>query len=160
MKREQLKVGMKVRLAEHEIKDCYGGFISDMENYLGRVVTITDVCTDYFEIKEDSGMWIWDIRYARPVKEKKEFKTYTGYIDSVEGVSMREIVQGMKIGIDKVIINGKCVIMYCSNSSGKVFKAVANCQEGDTFDLKTGLRICILKIRQRTAEYELKKLMK
>lgn len=67
----RFKIGDKVRVREWEDMeeefgvDMYGdirskaGFIKEMRNFCGKIVTISDVNGQLYKIKEDKGAWIW-----------------------------------------------------------------------------------------------------
>lgn len=160
MDRKDLKVGMKVRLKSKEIEYCFGGFNDEMEQALGTVVTIVELADKYFEFKEEHGRWCWDYRYIEEVIDKKEVTIARPNENEDIDRCVRSANSDIRLEIIKTIVNGNCVVMIVKNNDGKIFKAVSKCQAEDTFNLETGIRICILKIRKKTAEYDLKQLMK
>ena len=56
------KVGDKVRVREDlEVGEWYGEdtFVSKMVPFKGKVVTISNIESSFYRLKEDSGIWSW-----------------------------------------------------------------------------------------------------
>lgn len=75
MKRENLKVGMKVRIRK-DAKDIRSRLTlnESMEDYLGTVVTITRIDSDG-DIQVNDAPWYWDIKWLEYVDFNKSLIT-------------------------------------------------------------------------------------
>lgn len=72
MKIEDLRIGMKVKI-KRNAKDIRSNltFVHDMENYLGKEVTIYNIDSDrYIQIDEDRR-WNWDVKWLESIKFNK-----------------------------------------------------------------------------------------
>lgn len=71
----KFKVGQKVKIKENLKEGDYSRnrvfFAEEMEEYVGKIVTISNIGThdrDYkYSIKEDEGCWVWDEEWLEPV---------------------------------------------------------------------------------------------
>lgn len=58
----KFKVGDKVRVRKDLLKNQQLGvkyFAEDMTMFIGKIVTIKEVCDGFYKIKEDKGFWHW-----------------------------------------------------------------------------------------------------
>lgn len=108
MRKEELKVGMKVRLGKKKIGGCVGGFNPDMYQYLGKVVTVSEIYSSSFGIEEDGERFIWDFRYAE--KEAPKFKAGDRVRVKKSGTfNKKEVLAGYVWEMDKFL--GKVVTL-------------------------------------------------
>lgn len=128
------KVGDKVKVKTNlKAQDhlCLHGVNEDMLKFQDKIVTIVNVFRDYYQIEEDKGYWVWDEEMfeglAETKKESKEIK--------LEG-NMRFEIKDYKVDETKQTV----VVFFADGDTQK-----AKCCEGDKFDFKTGLEICIMK---------------
>lgn len=156
MDRSKLKVGMKVKLVDKEPKHrVFGGFVDRMEAYLGKEVTISRVTEKYFLIKEDGEKWVWD--YCL-IDEKSRFEKVTKWgslHERIDGFARLSRILPVGTWIEKVIINGNCVITFFKNEKGEQLKKIARCSEEDSFDLTKGVEICIQRAMMDITKKEL-----
>jgi hypothetical protein len=76
------KVGDKVRVRNDLVDQKFYGeinYVSDMDEWKGKVVTISFVDDDYYEIEEDKQIWYWSAEMFEDVSENNvgEIKTRT-----------------------------------------------------------------------------------
>lgn len=126
------KVGDKVKVKEYLRGRSYPhGLNDDMLGFEGKTVTISYVAESYYSIQENS--WFWDeemfecLVEAETETTKKEIK--------LEG-NMRFEIKDYKVDETKQTV----VVFFADGDTQK-----AKCCEGDKFDFKTGLEICIMK---------------
>ena len=159
-RKQEFKVGQKVRLVDNREKmgsNIAMGWVSTMAEAFGKVVTITDIKYDVrngleYILTADS-VWSWDCRFLEPVDGKKTSKVYSGHVFEDESYLLP-----LDYTVEKVIENNKAVICFVEEeSTGKIIKTVAVCQEGDDFNLKTGVEICMYKTLRKIADKQLKK---
>lgn len=157
--KSKLKAGMKVRLVDKEPKHkVFGGFVDDMEQHLGKIVTISRVTEKYFLIEEDGSKWIWD--YCL-IEEKASFKKIAKWgrlHEDIKDFSRMSRILPVGTWIEKVIVNGNCVITFFRNEKGEAFKKIAKCCEEDRFDLSKGVEICVHRAMLEISNRELKRL--
>lgn len=159
-RKQKFKVGQKVRLVDNREKmggNIAMGWVPDMAEEFGKVVTIVSIYNDWCEdlgyVITKENKWSWDFRFLEPVDGKKTSKVYSG----------REFIEEDYIlpcgySLEKVIENDKAVICFVEEErTGKIIKTVAVCQEGDNFNLKTGVEICMYKTLRKIADKQLKK---
>lgn len=63
---EELHVGDKVRIVSEWNPDCHQSRYGSMDKYLGKIVTIKNICLKptmsfpvHVRIEEDDGLWSW-----------------------------------------------------------------------------------------------------
>lgn len=150
--KNKYKVGQKVKLVDIKPRGhISGGFIDDMYNWLGKEVTIKILRDDYFEVNECK--WVWDYKLidkkSNPRSNKELDVMFFAKEHSILPVGYR---------LHRVIKNGDAVICIVEDyRRNKEIKAVAVCQEGDTFDLHKGVEICMYKTLRKIADKNLKK---
>lgn len=155
----KLKVGMKVRLVNREPKHrVYGGFVDKMEQHLGKEVTIARVREKYFLIEEDSGRWIWDYCLIDEKSGFKKIEKDRRLHGDIKDFSRISRILPVGTWVEKVIVNGKCVITFFKNEDGETFKKVAKCCEEDRFDLSKGVEICVHRAMLDITNKELRRL--
>ena len=154
---EDLKVGMKVKLVDEELKYwVYGGFVGPMRKYLGKECTISAVgiLGNNIRLKEDKGKWLWDIDLIEKIVDDKKNKNriYTtlkeirkesledNYIKLISCSSYTNIL----FRFDKCIVNNNCVIGVFVDDK-RTYKGIAKCHPDDKFDLAKGLTITMLR---------------
>lgn len=154
------QVGQKVRLVDN--RDIMGdgivcGWNSEMELYLGKVVTIDKIDTvssglGYVKVKENG--WSWDIRFLEPYIEEKPINIY----HDIGEFDREDEILPMNYALVKVIENANTVICFVMEfGSNKKLKIVTVCQDEDTFDLHKGVEICMYKALIRIADSKLKR---
>lgn len=152
----------------HKNKGFVGGYVTDLEKYVGGYAIIrrifnnnTKAELDFISDKysEYKGDWTWDCRVLK-------------LIDSDERKLNEDIdlhlIDTSKITLDlhnfviaKVIKNDKTIITFFKDIvSGKIIKTKATCQEEDEFDLQTGVKICTAKFYIRYCKKCLHKINK
>ncbi len=159
---------MKIKFVDE--KPSYhvtGGFNDDMNEFLGKICTVSKVNTGYWsgetiDIKEDNGSFIWDFRLIESiVPTKMEYKQFS---DMLNEFNMEDRMKLVKIFADsivgdpsfeKCIINEKCVIVFLKDKTG-VYKGVAKCCDDDTFDICKGFEIALLKASKKCLDKKLK----
>lgn len=159
-RKQKFKVGQKVRLVDNREKmgsNIAKSWNPDMAEEFGKVVTIASIHYDWSRdldyIRTEENCWSWDFRFLEPVDGKKTSKVYSG----------REFIEEDYIlpcgySLEKVIENDKAVICFVEEErTRKMIKTVAVCQEGDDFNLKTGVEICMYKTLRKIADKQLKK---
>lgn len=159
-RKQEFKVGQKVRLVDNREK--MGSYIAmgwhpDMKEEFGKVVTIASIHNDWdmdlYYIITEENRWSWDFRFLEPVDGKKTSKVYSG-CEFIE----EDYILPCGYSLEKVIENDKAVICFVEEGrTGKIIKTVAVCQEGDDFNLKTGVEICMYKTLRKIADKQLKK---
>lgn len=159
-RKQKFKVGQKVRLVDNREKmgsNIAMSWNPDMAEEFGTVVIIASIHYDWSRdldyIRTEENCWAWDFRFLEPVDGKKTSKVYSG----------REFIEEDYIlpcgySLEKVIENDKAVICFVEEErTRKMIKTVAVCQEGDDFNLKTGVEICMYKTLRKIADKQLKK---
>ena len=168
IKREDLKAGMKIKFVDE--KPSYhvtGGFNDDMNEFLGKICTVSKVNTGYWsgetiDIKEDNGRFIWDFRLIESiVPTKMEYKQFSDMLNEFNMADRMKLVKIFADSIvgdpsfEKCIINEKCVIVFLKDKTG-VYKGVAKCCDDDTFDICKGFEIALLKASKKCLDKKLK----
>ena len=159
-RKQEFRVGQKVRLVDNREKmgsNIAKGWSPDMEEEFGKVVTITSIYNDWSRdldyIRAEENWWSWDFRFLEPVDGKKTSKVYSGR-EFIE----EDYILPCRYSLEKVIENDRAVICFVEEErTGKIIKTVAVCQEGDDFNLKTGVEICMYKTLRKIADKQLKK---
>ena len=159
-RKQEFKVGQKVRLVDN--RKTMGskiamGWNPDMAEEFGKVVTIESIHHDWARdldyIRTEESYWSWDFRFLEPINEKKTSKVYSGY-----EFPEKDFILPCGYSLKKVIENDKAVICFVEERrTRKIIKTVAVCQEGDNFDLETGVEICMYKTLRKIADSKLKK---
>lgn len=158
--KQKFKVGQKVRLVDNREKmgsTIAMGWDPDMEEEFGKVVTIESIHHDWARyldyIRAEESSWSWDFRFLEPINEKKTSKVYSG-----DEFTEKDFILPCGYSLAKVIENDKAVICFVEEErTRKMVKTVAVCQEGDNFDLETGVEICMYKTLRKIADSKLKK---
>lgn len=158
--KQKFKVGQKVRLVDNREKmgsTIAMGWNPDMAEEFGKVVTIKLIGYDrvrgleYIRTKENYRSW--DFRFLEPINEKKTSRVYSG-----DEFIEEDCILPCDYSLKKVIENDKAVICFVEEDrTRKIIKTVAVCQEGDNFDLETGVEICMYKTLRKIADSKLKK---
>ena len=159
-RKQKFKVGQKVRLVDNREKmgsNIAKSWNPDMAEEFGKVIIIAsihyDLSRDLDYIRTEENCWSWDFRFLEPFDGKKASKVYSGYVFEDESYLLP-----LDYTVEKVIENNKAVICFVEEeSTGKIIKTVAVCQEGDDFNLKTGVEICMYKTLRKIADKQLKK---
>ena len=159
-RKQEFKVGQKVRLVDNRKKmgsNIAMGWDPDMAEKFGKVVTIASIHHDWGRdldyIRTEENCWSWDLRLLEPINEKKTSKVYSGY-----EFPEKDFILPCGYSLKKVIENDKAVICFVEERrTRKIIKTVAVCQEGDNFDLETGVEICMYKTLRKIADSKLKK---
>lgn len=159
-RKQEFKVGQKVRLVDNRktmVSKIAMGWDPNMEEEFGKVVTIESIHLDrvrdldYIRTKENC--WSWDCRFLEPINEKKTSRVYSG-----DEFIEEDYILPCDYSLKKVIENDKAVICFVEEDrTRKIIKTVAVCQEGDNFDLETGVEICMYKTLRKIADSKLKK---
>lgn len=159
-RKQKFKVGQKVRIVDDEQiprQNLAMDWNDYMEDDFGKIVTITELDLDigrnlpYVRTKESS--WSWDLRLVKPVNEEVTSRTHGGWEFVHE-----DYILPCGYSLKKVIENDRAVICFVEEEgTGKIIKTVAICQEGDSFDLETGVEICMYKTLRKIADSKLKK---
>lgn len=157
-RKQKFKVGQKVKLVDNREKmgvDIAMGWDPRMAKEFGKVVTISKIYEDCRRgldcVRVAENDWAWDCRFLEPVDEKKTSKVYSGW-------EFEDFILPCNYILEKVIENDKAVICFIKEyETGKVIKTVAVCQEGDEFNLKTGVEICLYKTLRKIVDKHLKK---
>ena len=116
----RFKVGDKVRVrTDLEDGKEYGSctFVSEMEEYEGKIITIKEVAGDYYEAEETKG-WSWTDEMLEEITEEPQVKEY------------------------RITVNGKKVI--AKNDSGDI--GIARCHPEDEFDLAIGINLAVKRM--------------
>lgn len=157
--KQEFKVGQKVRLVDNRktMGKIAMGWDPDMEEEFGKVVTIESIHHDWARyldyIRAEESSWSWDFRFLEPIDGKKASKVYKGWEFTEE-----DFILPCGYSLEKVIENDKAVICFVEEErTRKIIKTVAICQEGDDFDLETGVEICMYKTLRKIADSKLKK---
>lgn len=159
-RKQEFKVGQKVRLVDNRKtmgSNIAMGWNPDMAEKFGKVVTIASIHHDWGRdldyIRTEENCWSWDLRLLEPINEKKTSKVYSGY-----EFPEKDFILPCGYSLKKVIENDKAVICFVEERrTRKIIKTVAVCQEGDNFDLETGVEICMYKTLRKIADSKLKK---
>ena len=159
-RKQKFKVGQKVRLVDNIEKmgnKVAMGWNPDMEEEFGKVVTIESIHHDWARdldyIRAEESSWSWDLRLVKPVNEEVTSRTHGGWEFVHE-----DYILPCGYSLKKVIENDRAVICFVEEEgTGKIIKTVAICQEGDSFDLETGVEICMYKTLRKIADSKLKK---
>ena len=113
--RNDLEIGSRYQMEDTGVKDT---FVSEMDQYSGKVVTIHGIWGCEYEIVEDNGKYNWT---------DEMFEGSDGWGDC----------------ITKVIYNPPATIVWFRDGDKIVSKAEAR----DGFDKAKGLALCVLKKR-------------
>lgn len=154
-KKDNLKVGQKVRLINKskENQAFYLGINSEMEKFLGKEVTVTDINKYNFKIKEDRNTWCWDYKYISKKEEKAPLKVYRGGYFAED-----EYLLPYGYSLQKVLVNDRAVICFVEEAMTEaIIKTVAKCQKEDVFDLHKGVEICMYKTLRKIADKKLRR---
>lgn len=161
MAKNRFKVGDKVRVKNGlKAEAYYGGtyFNNSMANYCGKELTIEEVLEDGRYFVEESG-WYWaESMFEKPKNNVKVYsKDKNGHRYIALNIEANSIL-AIQVHLVKVIENGETVICFF-RKAGKdaLFKTVAKCQKGDTYNLTSGLKICCHKANIKFSERALKK---
>ena len=119
--RKDLKIGTFYQMEDMDVTDS---FVSGMDQYSGKVVTIHGICGSKYEIVEDNGKYNWT---------DEMFEGSDGWGDC----------------ITKVIYNPPATIVWFDDGD----KIVSKADKGDKYDWKHGLALCILKKRMPKSDY-------
>lgn len=152
------KIGQKVRIKKEmdfDICNFYGGFVKEMEEFFGEVVTLSYINGKFFMF-EEGGKWAWDLRAMETLPQK----VYTGNeANRVIQTSDSYGILPAEYFIDKIVENDGCVITFFRGSN-ECFKTVAKCQVEDTYNLVKGVEICVYKALRRISQKNLQRLCK
>lgn len=159
-RKQEFKVGQKVRLVDNREKmgsTIAMGWNPAMEEEFGKVVTIESIGHDWGRgldyIRTEENCWSWDCRFLEPIDGKKASRVYSG-----DEFIEEDYILPCDYSLKKVIENDKAVICFVEEDrTRKIIKTVAVCQEGDNFDLETGVEICMYKTLRKIADSKLKK---